>query len=35
LAYVIDRPNEKFIEDIQRHQMVDARLGKATYERTN
>ena len=35
LAYVIDRPNEKFIEDIQRHRMVDARLGKATYERTN
>jgi hypothetical protein len=35
LAYVIERPNEKFIEDIQRHRMVDARLGKATYERTN
>ena len=35
LAYVINRPNEKFIEDIQRHRMVDARLGKATYERTN
>jgi hypothetical protein len=35
LAYVIDRPNEKFIEDIERHRMVDANLGKATYERTN
>ena len=35
LAYVIDRPNEKFMEDIQRHRMVDARLGKTTYERTN
>jgi hypothetical protein len=35
LAYVIDRPNEKFIEDIERHRMVDAKLGKATYERTN
>jgi hypothetical protein len=35
LAYVINRPNEKFIEDIQRHRMVDAKLGKATYERTN
>jgi hypothetical protein len=35
LAYVIDRPNEKFIEDLQRHRMVDANLGKATYERTN
>lgn len=34
-AYVINRPNEKFIEDIQRHRMVDAKLGKATYERTN
>ena len=32
-AYMIDRPNEKFIEDIQRHRMVDAKLGKATYER--
>jgi hypothetical protein len=35
LAYVIDRPNDKFMEDIARHRMVDARLGKATYERTN
>jgi hypothetical protein len=34
LAYVIDRPNEKFIEDIERHRMVDAKLGKSTYERT-
>ena len=33
LAYVIDRPNEKFIEDIERHRMVDANLGKSTYER--
>jgi hypothetical protein len=33
LAYVINRPNEKFIEDIERHRMVDANLGKATYER--
>ena len=35
LAYVIERPNEKFMEDITRHRMVDARLGKAAYERTN
>jgi len=35
LAYVIDRPNEKFIEDISKQRMVDAKLGKATYERTN
>jgi hypothetical protein len=35
LAYVINRPNEKFIEDIERHRMVDANLGKATYERTS
>jgi hypothetical protein len=35
LAYVIERPNEKFMEDIARQRMVDARLGKATYERTN
>ena len=33
LAYVINRPNEKFIEDISRHRMVDAKLGKKTYER--
>jgi hypothetical protein len=35
LAYVINRPNEKFIEDLQRHRMVDANFGKTTYERTN
>jgi hypothetical protein len=35
LAYVIDRPNEIFIEHIERHRMVDAKLGKATYEQTN
>jgi hypothetical protein len=35
LAYVINRPNEKFMEDVHRHRMVDAKLGKATYERTN
>ena len=33
LAYVINRPNEKFIEDISLHRMVDANLGKKTYER--
>jgi hypothetical protein len=32
-AYLINRPNEKFAEDVERHRMVDARLGKATYER--
>lgn len=35
LAYVINRPNEKFWEDIAQKRMVDARLGKTTYERTN
>jgi hypothetical protein len=35
LAYVINRPNEKFAEDVERHRMVDANLGKSTYERTN
>ena len=35
LAYVIDRPNEKFIEDISKQRMVDAKLGKATYERSH
>ena len=35
LAYVIERPNEKFMEDIARQQMTDAKLGKTTYERTN
>jgi hypothetical protein len=35
LAYVINRPNELFIEHLARQRMVDAKLGKATYERTN
>ena len=35
LAYVIQRPNAQFMEDIASHRMVDARLGKTTYERTN
>jgi len=35
LAYVINRPNEKFMTDIAGHRMVDANLGKNTYERTN
>jgi hypothetical protein len=35
LAYVIKRANEKFWEDVHRHSMIDANLGKATYERTN
>ena len=35
LAYVIERPNEKFVEDIARQRMVDAKLGKEFYERTN
>jgi hypothetical protein len=35
LAYVINRPNEKFMADIAGQQMVDANLGKNTYERTN
>jgi len=34
LAYVIDRPNEKFIEDISKQRMVDANSGKTTYERS-
>jgi len=34
-AYVIERPNEKFWEDRSSQRMVDARLGKTTYERTN
>jgi hypothetical protein len=33
LAYVINRPNEKFWEDISLHRVVDANLGKKTYER--
>lgn len=35
LAYVIERPDTKFMEDVASQRMVDARLGKATYERTN
>ena len=35
LAYVINRPNEKFMADIAGQRMVDANLGKNTYERTN
>jgi hypothetical protein len=35
LAYVIVRPNASFMEDVARQRMVDARLGKVTYERTN
>jgi hypothetical protein len=33
LAYVIDRPNEKFIEDISKQRMVDANAGRKKYER--
>ena len=35
LAYVIKRPNAAFMEDIASHRMVDAKLGKVTYEREN
>ena len=35
LAYVIERPNSQFFIDISGRRMVDARLGKDTYERTN
>ena len=35
LAYVIERPNAAFMEDVARQRMVDAKLGKVTYERTN
>jgi hypothetical protein len=35
LAYVIVQPNASFMEDVARQRMVDARLGKVTYERTN
>jgi hypothetical protein len=35
LAYVIERPNSQFFADIAGHRMVDARLGKEHYERTN
>ena len=35
LAYVIERPNPQFFTDISGQRMVDARLGKDTYERTN
>jgi hypothetical protein len=34
LAYVISRANSQFMEDVARHRMVDARLGKTTYEQT-
>ena len=34
LAYVIKRPNAKFIEDVNKHQMVNAQHGKVTYENT-
>lgn len=32
LAYVIKRPNAKFIEDVNNRRMVDASKGKALYE---
>jgi hypothetical protein len=35
LAYIIERANSKFTEDVFNQRMVDARLGKVTYERTN
>jgi hypothetical protein len=35
LAYVIERPNSQFFTDVAGQRMVDARLGKDTYERTN
>ena len=35
LAYIIERANGKFTEDVFNQRMVDARLGKVTYERTN
>ena len=35
LAYVIERPNPQFFTDIASQRMVDARLGKEFYERTN
>ena len=35
LAYVITRPNEQFWADVHGHRMVDAKLGKEFYERTN
>jgi hypothetical protein len=35
LAYIINKANSQFIEDVARHKMVDAKLGKSTYERTN
>ena len=34
LAYVIERANTKFMEDVASQRMADARLGKTTYERT-
>jgi hypothetical protein len=33
LAYVIERPNAEFMVDISNQRMVDAKLGKAAYER--
>lgn len=33
LAYVIKHPNEKFWEDVHKHRMVDASMGKSHYER--
>jgi hypothetical protein len=33
LAYVIERPDTKFFEDIANQKMVDAKLGLSTYER--
>ena len=35
LAYTINRANQKFMEDVAARRMVDAKLGKTTYERTN
>jgi len=32
LAYVIERPNTKFFEDMANKKMVDAKLGLSTYE---
>lgn len=34
LAYVINQPNDEFMQDVHFHRMVDAKLGKAKYERT-
>ena len=35
LAYVINRPNEKFWEGVHSQRMVDAKAGKKTYEQTS